>query len=271
MLRQPNNSRFSAQTLATIFIALVAAGAIKPALAETPFQAAGIYIESNQITEARRALESELRLRPGNLEARYNLAILLEKIGHRDAAQKMYETNINAGRHLPSIVNLAALLQDKGQQNEAVQLLETATKQYKYEATPWYLLARIAENRGDNNAAIQLYQRALKADPLNGFAYLHYADYQSRHDMKGFGLKYGAKASKLLSTCAPCWRNYGDILHRAKKDKDALAAYQRSLAIDPADKTRQQLVISLRALGQNERADKIQRGLDAHRKYKTEK
>ncbi len=258
--------------MARIFILLtVIACSASTAIAETPFQAAQKYIESDQITEARRALASELRLRPDNLEARYNLAILLEQINHSSEAQTLYETNISTGRHLPSMINLAALLQDKGQLNEAVRLLESATEQFKHEATPWYLLARLAEKRGNNIEAIQLLQNALKADPLNGFAYLHYADYQSRHHMKGFGLKYGDRASRLLSTCAPCWRTYGDILHRAKKDDDALVAYQRSLAIDPDDKTRQQLVITLRALGQNERANLIQRGLDAHIKHQTDK
>ncbi|WP_171966446.1 tetratricopeptide repeat protein [Mariprofundus micogutta] len=237
-----------------------------PARAETPFQAALQYIESGQITEARRALESELRLRPDNLEARYNLAILLERIGHRDESETLYKTNINTGRHLPSVINLAGLLQDKGHFNEATHLLESATRQFKSEATPWYLLAQMAEKNGTQIEAIRLFQKALKADPLNGFAYLAFADYQSRHHMKGSGLKHGAKASRLLSTCAPCLRKYGDILHRAKKDKDALIAYQHSLAIDPNDKTRQQLVIALRSLGQHRRAEHIQRGLDARQK-----
>jgi len=254
-----------------IAFATITSCLISTAHAETPFQTAQQFIESGQITEARRALESELKLRPDNLEARYNLAILLQDIGHSDESRKLYETNISLGRHLPSMINLATLLQQQGQPDKATQLLESATKQFKFEATPWYLLAQQAEKRGNQIEAIQLFQNGLKADPLNGFAYLHYADYQSRYAMKGFGLTYGARAIRLLPVCAPCWRTYGDILHRANKDDEALAAYQRSLAITPDDKTRQQLVTSLRALGQSERANHIQSGLDAHRKHQSEK
>ncbi|OIO71309.1 MAG: hypothetical protein AUJ57_07215 [Zetaproteobacteria bacterium CG1_02_53_45] len=257
---------------AIIAIAIVTAtGAINTALAQTPFQTAQEFIESGQITEARRALESELKLRPDNLEARYNLAILLQDIGHREESQRLYETNISMGRHLPSIINLASLFQQQGQLDKAARLLESATKQFKFEATPWYLLARLAEKRGEQTEAIRLFRKGLKADPLNGFAHLHYADYQSRHGMKDFGLKNGARAVKLLSQCAPCWHTYGDILHRAKNNEESVSAYQRSLAINPDNKTRQQLVIVLRALGQNERADQIQHGLDGHLKNSTDK
>jgi len=238
-----------------------------PALAVTPFELAQRYINSGQNTEARRALESELRMRPKNLEARYNLAILLEEIGHSDQAQALYQKNISIGRHLPSLINLAATVRSQGDTEQSSLLLKKATRLFRSEATPWYLLAQLAESEGRTIKPAQLFRKAIKTDPMNGFAYLHYADFQSRHKRHDLGLKNSAKASRLLPECAPCWRKCGEIYQRAGKYNTALNAYQRSLAINPDQETRRQLVTTLRSLGQNKRADGIQKSLDTHQKH----
>lgn len=234
--------------------------------AKSPFQAAQRFIETGQHTEARRALKSELRMRPENIEARYNLAVLLEDIQHQQQALTLYEENLTYAWHLPSIINLAALLQHQGKTKQARLWLQKATKKIKHEATPWYLLAAMAEQDGQMVKAASLYRKALKADPLNGFAYLHYADFQSRHEESDKGLKYAAKATRVLPNCAPCWRKYGDILHKAGQKQDAIKAFQRSLAIQPNSETRQHLIDTLHSLGQHKRAERMQQALNTWRK-----
>ena len=235
-----------------------------PAYAETPFEASQQFIETRQITEARRALELELRLRPDNIEARYNLAVLLEESGHQPEAIVLYQKNMEkSARHLPSLINLASALQRSGSTSEAQKWLEKGTKEIKHEATPWYLLAMMFEKRGDTITATTLHQKALKADPLNGFAYLHYATFQSGNNLGDLGLKYGAKAIRLLPQCAPCWSSYASILQHAGENEEALDAYQRSLSINPDTGTRKKLIGVLRKLGHLDRAEKMQRGINA--------
>lgn len=55
---------------------------------------------------------------------------------------------------MPSIVNMAAILQRQGKTGEARDWLEKATKKARFEATPWYLLADMAE-RGATSAKRQ--------------------------------------------------------------------------------------------------------------------
>lgn len=241
---------------------LIVALAPLSAQAETPFQASQQFIETGQVTEARRALESELRMRPDNLEARYNLAVLLESSDHKFNAISLYQENLAIAWHLPSLANLASALKESGKITEAQQWLEKGAIDLKHEATPWYMLAAISEQQNNITKATTQYRKALKADPLNGFAHLHYAAFQSRHKLADHGIKHGNKATRLLPGCAPCWRKYGDILSNSKMKQKALAAYQRSLAIEPERETRQLLVSTLRALGYKQRADQIQRGLD---------
>lgn len=257
--------RIRRAAMMTAFILLIGLPAMN-GYAKSPFQAAQHFIETGQHTEARRALKSELRMRPKNIEARYNLAVLLEDIHHPQQALALYEENLTYAWHLPSIINLVGILQRQGKTEQARLWLQKATKKIKHEATPWYLLATMAEKDGTVVKATSLYKSALKADPLNGFAYLHYADFQSRHGKSDKGLKYGAKATRLLPNCAPCWRKYGDILRMTEQKQHAIEAYQRSLAIQPDSNTRQHLIDTLHNMGQHKRAERIQQALNAWNK-----
>ncbi len=235
--------------------------------AGSDFRKAQQLIEQGRIPEARRALSAELRIHPEHIEARYDLAVLLEDIGHDDEARNLYEQNLKRAWHLPSLINLAALLQRHGDRNAAMQWLKQATKRLQHEAAPWYLLAAMSEQQGLTDLALQQYQRAVGADPLNGFAWLYFAKFQSRHRLGDGGLRYAGKAIRLLSDCAPCWRKYGRIMQTAGRDSEALAAFQRSLAIRPDAVTRQLLIDTLHKLGRHERAARMQQALDAWRRH----
>ncbi|MDX8405000.1 MAG: tetratricopeptide repeat protein [Mariprofundus sp.] len=239
-----------------------------PALASTPFSASAELIEAGHITEARRALEAELRLRPKHVEARYNLAVLLQKIGHNQEAATRYRQNMDYAWHLPTIVNLAAILQQQGKTEQAKALLLQATKKRAYEATPWYLLAAIAENEDMLDKAERQYRKAVTTDPLNGFAHLRLASFLSRHKRGDLGMKNGARATRLLPECAPCWRQYGDMLRATSKAQAARIAYQRSLAIKPDPNTRQQLIDTLEELGEHQRAARMQHALNTLQKHR---
>jgi len=261
-------SATSHHVVAVLFVLVLSTGL--PSIcahARTPFQSSHHYIETGQYTEARRALRSELRKRPKNLAARYNLAILLEDMKHQDEALALYEENLSYAWHLPSVVNMAAILQQQGKTEQARNWLIKATKALKFEATPWYLLAAMAERNGRATEAEKLYAKAIKADPLNGFAYLHFAAFQSAHKLSDKGLKYSHKAIRLLPDCAPCWQQHGEILQAAGKNQQALAAFQRSLAIRPDAGVRQRLINVLRDLGQIKRAEHMQQALNVWRRY----
>jgi len=234
---------------------------------KSDFQIAQQLIEQGRSTEARRALQSELRIQPRNIEARYDLAVLLEDINHQSDALLLYEKNIDLSWHLPSLINMAVLLERHGKAAQAHRWLKQATKKMRHEAAPWYLLAAMSEKKGHTGLAISQYKKAIKADPLNGFAWLHFATFQSRHKLADKGIKYAKKAIRLLPDCAPCWRSYANIMRASGHNNKALAAYQRSLAIEPNSQTRQQLITTLRSLGQTDRAKRMQQALDVWRKH----
>jgi len=233
----------------------------------TAWQTGQKQLAAGQLSEARRSFERELHEHPDNQKARYNLALLLTETGHANDAARLYQENLDIDWHFPSAINLAQYFKSQGNPAAAMELLTKASQKSPHEATPWYLMAAIAESQGDSELAMQHYHKALQADPANGHAHLRYAAFQSQKQQGDSGIAEGGKAMKLLPQCAPCWQQYGDILMAADKFDQAKAAYQRGLAIRPSAQTRQRLIDLLRKTGQPEQAERMQKALDAWRQH----
>jgi len=232
-----------------------------PVFAKTYFEKAQELYESGRETEARRALKQELTQRPNHLEARFNLAVLLENIGHTDEAEKIYQENMRRGSHLPTIINLSAVYARQGKRAESIKLLKAAAKRFRSEAPPHYLLARRAEENGDIRLARRYYRKAIKADPLNGFAHIRYGRFLSSHGEVSQALIHARRATNLVPDCAPCWQIQGDVFQKKGDLKNAYAAYQKSSALSPNAQVRTNMAKLLHAMGETERARTMERGL----------
>jgi len=231
--------------------------------AETYFEAAQRLLESGYETEARRSLELELKLRPRNLEARYDLAVLLMRIGHREEAIRLYQENMKRGRHLPTVANLSMLYLKQDKRKAAIQLLEKATRKFRSEAVPWYLLAAIAEQQKQFNKADQYYRKALKADRKNGFAHIRYARFLASRHQFNIAKEHAARAVRLLPECAACLKIEGDILRQSGNTKRALFAYQKAASLSPNRAIRLNIIAMLSALGEHRRASMMKQALKA--------
>ncbi|MDX8391250.1 MAG: tetratricopeptide repeat protein [Mariprofundaceae bacterium] len=215
--------------------------------AETHFEAAQYFLANGQETEARRALTREIASRPRNLEARYNLAVLLERIGHSEQAAELYRDNIHRGSHLPSVVNLTAYLRRQQHDKQATKLLIQTTKKIRSEAVPWYLLAEMAAQQKNRVQADKYYRKAIKADRKNGFAHLRYAKFLAKDGNIKQAYQHASKAVNLLPRCAPCQHIGGDIFEQSGKPKQALKAWQQSMALEPNAALRKKIMAHLQA------------------------
>lgn len=227
------------------------------------------HLKKGEWTEARRALESELVIHPKNLEARYNLALLLQQAGHYDQELELYQQNMVHGWHLPTVTNLSAVYVANGNTAQARALLEKAVKRYRNEATPRYLLAELDEKAGNLTQAEVWYKKSLRADPLNGFAHIRYARFQAQRGQLDLALKHALRATRLQPTSASCLAIAGDVQIQRKEYGDALESYQKSLAIQPNPETRQKLIDVLHLLGNHDRAKRMQKALDAWLKHQS--
>ncbi|HXH71835.1 MAG TPA: tetratricopeptide repeat protein [Mariprofundaceae bacterium] len=241
----------------------VLAGCAAPHKPATAFSTAFEYRDKGEMTEYRRALEREVKTNPGNLDARYDLALDFEESNHKEDARKLYEENLQHRWHFPSAINLANLLQRQGDTAQAEKILQQTSEHFPHEATPWYLLAGISAANGQNEQAKDQFGQAIAADPNNGFARLRFAEFLAAQGNLDEATDQAHKAVALLPMCAPCWQGYGDILHQAGKDRDAVTAYQRSLALRPDPDTRLRLIRSLQAINETVRAEHMRDALNA--------
>jgi len=248
-----------------MLLAIVLTGCSPPKKAPSAFTTAMEHHTRGEMTEYRRALERELQANPNNLDARYDLALHLEESGQTDDARNLYSENLQRRWHFPSAINLASLLHRQGDVQQAEQILQQTIHNFPHEATPWYLLAQWSAERQQNEQANADFRQAIAADPHNGFAHLHYGNFLASHGELPVAEQQAQQATDLLPDCAPCWKTYGNILMQAGKGREAVSAYQRSLALSPDPDTRLQLIHSLRAIGEEVRAQHMQDALNALR------
>ena len=80
---------------------------------------------------------------------------------YREALEQPLETRLSLGARL----NLAALLMQRNELEEAVQLTTTACQRAPEVALAWYNLGLMERRRGDLLAAIKAYERSLSVNP----------------------------------------------------------------------------------------------------------
>ncbi|KZR86219.1 TPR domain-containing glycosyltransferase [Synechococcus sp. MIT S9508] len=80
---------------------------------------------------------------------------------YREALQQPLETRLSLGARL----NLAALLMQRNELEEAIQLTTTACQRAPEVALAWYNLGLMERRRGDLIAAIKAYERSLSVNP----------------------------------------------------------------------------------------------------------
>lgn len=171
------------------------------------------------------------------------------------------------GWHLPTAINLSQTYRKIGRTADAKDLLEKASHRFRSEAAPYYLLAEIAEENKHPAEAEGWYRKALRADPLNGYAQLRFARFlQHKGELKE-ALKHAERAARLLPDSALCWRQLATIHEQTGELDSALTAFQRSLAVQPDSGTRQQLIDLLHKMGRHERAERMQQSLDAYLRH----
>ncbi len=241
--------------------------ALLPACATSPMRpTADLAMDAwrqGDLTQARRLLERAIRQQPDNLEARYNLAWLLEEQGFEDDAAALYEENLKRGMHLPSVINLAVHYQKRGLIDRAGALLENACRVLPHEATPRYMLAQLMHQTGREQAAEHYFLEALRTDAHNALAHVFYARWLASRGKLDLATRQARQAVALAPTCAACWRALGDILIKQRLPGKAIEAYQRSLAIEPDTETRRRLINALREAGEKERAERMNEALEA--------
>jgi tetratricopeptide (TPR) repeat protein len=109
--------------------------------------------------------QQALAVDPGFTPARFNLAVVWQKLGYPDEAAKEYRLVVKGGGEPArrAEYNLALVLKDQGRTAEAERLLTEGEAPYE-DVKRVRLLALLAEDAGEIGRAIRLWRRALEQD-----------------------------------------------------------------------------------------------------------
>ena len=109
-----------------------------------------------------------VKLDPYRVEARNDLANLLDDAGHTDEALAQYRAALRLNpKYVPVLNNLGSMLMEHGQFDEAMKLYTESARQAPNDWHAPYLIGKLFLKEGHDAEAIPYFQRAVTIDPNN--------------------------------------------------------------------------------------------------------
>ena len=171
-----------------------------------------------------------LALKPDYAEAIEARARVLQRAGRLDEAIAAYEALLPF-KPAAALSAKAAILLDLNRAGEAFEAYHALTYADPGDATAWYNCGAILAARGEQAAAYEYFQQALERDPGYGNAF-----YGAAAALQKLG-----RPEEALDLCdkAPAdfdaWFLRGNILYSLSRAPEALAAFDKALALKPGD------------------------------------
>lgn len=204
------------------------------------------HYKLGDIYEARRGYR---RLIDGGIfiePSAYNsYAKMEEELGQDDAAMALYMEALNAHPdHIPSIMSLAILHHKRGNMKNARHVFEHALQNMQHTAVLLYTWGSFEEQYGELDNARELYDEATKQQPTHVEAWKALARVENRMGHVDAARTVLAMASQHIPNDAPLLIALAKIEQRNRNFKAARVAFEKALALDPANAA----VWNLRAL-----------------------
>ncbi len=137
-----------------------------PAKPEDPVAASIAQLDGGRPAEAVSLLEPVVTREPGNVPARFNLAIAYSLVGREAEAIGAFSKVLELSPKLTEAqLNLGQLLVKAGRYAESIPLLEQAAAAKENDIRPPYLLARAHTGRQMWKEAVPWFQKALRLSP----------------------------------------------------------------------------------------------------------
>ena len=184
--------------------------------------------------------EKAAQIAPNSAEAQYNLGYALSRVAQYERAATVYRRalaiNPKDGR---SWTNLGFALVQLGKTGPAMDALKSAVTYAPQEGATWATLGTMQLASGDRKGAVSSLENARKLDPKNKEVLLSLGRaYDATGRYTDAVTAYGAAAD--IAEATPDARkdatpryNQGVALAQAGKLTDALAAYDKAIALDP--------------------------------------
>jgi tetratricopeptide (TPR) repeat protein len=200
------------------------------------FRYAGIYEPSFYNKAAEEALKV-LDQDPKNFDALMTIGTAYQRVGRLEDAKRYVQLardQYPMSGEPPSRLASLALLGQKVDPQEVLQLMETAVKLEPTNAGYLYNLGWANDQLGDMSKAAEFYQRAIKASPLTFEAMNNLALIYSNSGQPDRALPLLEQAMRTDPENEAVYANAANYYARRRDWKQALQNYDRALQINPA-------------------------------------
>lgn len=192
-----------------------------------------VYLERRETDRALEHFQAASRLRPGFLNARFNLGLAQEQKGLHADAEKTYRALLaDQPRQAEALMRLAEMMRAQNRNDEALALFEKAVE---VDSDPrlWSSFARFLLDLGQAERAQNVAVTALQSDPSLIEAQLVLVEIALRgDDLDGAGERLAQAEARAPDSSEVCalrarWRSQkGDLA-------GARAAFERAILLDP--------------------------------------
>ncbi len=190
-----------------------------------------------------------VKLRPRDVGARNNLALLLHRRGRTKEAARQLRTVVRNGKATAQTYNnLGLFLASLGENEEAYANYRRALGKDPEFADAHYNLGALAERRGNLQAAVDHYRAAVRYDPTSVQALVRLSQALMAKGEHFVAAQYLHKAVGLSPHSATLHYGLGVALLRQGHAEAAIASLQRALRIAPEREAVKQKLAQARAL-----------------------
>ncbi len=225
-----------------------------------------VLMEEGQVAESIEQLSAGVRLRPKSAEAHNALGEAYDAFGDAKAARPEFERAVELDpRHAQAQANLAAVLLEQGQTQQAAQHLDQAIRFFGPKpdaAYPHYLRAKIYSQQRDSLKAISELEKAVALRPDFAEAWSDLGEARKGASDDGGALTAFRRAVELNPDDAVAQTRLGSKLLDAGQVHEAVPCLQRAVRLDPKNQSAlNSLQFALREDGQTEQANAVRKRL----------
>jgi tetratricopeptide (TPR) repeat protein len=176
------------------------------------------------------------RLKKGNADLHFDLALALQYEGNIEEAEKEYRSTIKYDpRHLEAHNNLGTILRNKGNLEEAIAMYEIALKMDPNNASIHNNLGLALKGKGNLDQAIKRYRKAIELDYKNARAYNNLGVALGDKGRLEESIEEFRKSIKYHKNNTVALGNLGTALCEKKRFEEAIELFNEIIEIDPND------------------------------------
>eukprot|EP00737_Agarophyton_chilense_P001507 gb/GEZJ01001695.1/.p1 GENE.gb/GEZJ01001695.1/~~gb/GEZJ01001695.1/.p1 ORF type:complete len:1356 (-),score=229.73 gb/GEZJ01001695.1/:1934-5689(-) len=183
-------------------------------------------------------------------EALYQIGHIHELAGSTNSAMDAYQRSLSQNPNHPKCLQaLAILLSKSGKHDDAISLLQRASRLDQGDAQIFYVMGRVAMTTSNFHVAYESYQQAVYRDGKNadfwcaiGVLYFHMRQYRDAMDAY-------TRAININPSLPDVWFDMGTLYELYSQYNDAVDAYQHALQLQSNDPlANERLVTAQRAM-----------------------